>query len=62
MTHTITQLKWRPIYVKSNCYAKYNVDFNAKDPSLKIGDHVRISKHKIFLLKDMLLSGQKKFL
>ena len=33
-----------------------------KDPRFKVGDHVRILSKKIFLLKDMLLIGQKKFL
>ena len=36
----------KPIYVKSDSYAEYNVDSNPKDPKFKIGDHVRISKYK----------------
>ena len=39
-------------------YAEYNVDSNEKDPKLKAGDFVRISKYK----KDMLLISQLKFL
>ena len=35
-----------PIDVKSDSYAEYNVDSNAKDPKFKIGHHVRISKYK----------------
>ena len=43
-------------------YAEYNENFNKKDPKFKVGDHVRISKYKNILLKDMLQIGQKKFL
>ena len=32
----------KPIDVKSNSYAVYNVDSNAKDAKLKIGNHARI--------------------
>ena len=37
-------------------------EVNNKDPKFKIGDHVRISKYKIFLLKDTCQIGLKKFL
>ena len=30
--------------IKSDSYAEYNVDFNEKQPKLKFGDHVGISK------------------
>ena len=50
------------IDVKSNSFAEYNVDSNAKGPKFKIGDQVRISKYKTFLLKNMLLICQKRFL
>ena len=39
-------IKMKPIDVKSDSYAEYNVDSNDKDPKFKIGDHVRISKYK----------------
>ena len=39
-------IKMRPIDVKSDSYAKYNVDSNDKDPKFKISDHVRISEYK----------------
>ena len=39
-------IKMKPIDVKSNCYAEYDVDFNEKDPKFKLGDRVRISKYK----------------
>ena len=39
-------IKMKPIDVKSKSHAEYNVDYNDKDPKFKIGDHVRISRHK----------------
>ena len=51
----------KPIDVKSDSYAEYNVDSNEKDAEFKNDDHVKISKYKNFLLKDMLQIGQKKF-
>ena len=39
-------IKIKPIDVASDSYAVYNEDFNKKDPKFKIGNHVRISKHK----------------
>ena len=38
----------KPIDVKSNSYAKYNVDSNEEDPKFQFGDHVRILKYKKF--------------
>ena len=55
-------IKMKPMDVKSNSYAEYNVDSNEKDPKLNIDDHVIISNTKTFLLKDILLIGQKKSL
>ena len=52
----------KPIDVTPNSYAGYKEDSNGKDPKFKVGDHVRISKYKKFLLKDTLQIGQKKFL
>ena len=60
-THHNT-IKMKPIDVKSDSYAEYNVDSNEKDPKFQVGDHVRISKYKNIFLKDMLLIGQNKFL
>ena len=37
-------IKIKPIDVKCNCYAAYNVDSNAKNAKFKMGDHVRISR------------------
>ena len=36
----------KPIDVKFDSYAHYNVDSNEKDPKSKLGDHVRILKYK----------------
>ena len=41
-----TTIKVNHIDVKFNSYAEYNVESNAKDPKFKIGDDVRLSKHK----------------
>ena len=47
-------IKIKPRDVKSDCYAEYNLDF-VKNLKFKVGDHVRISKYKTFLLNDMPL-------
>ena len=39
-------IKMKPIDVRSDSYAEYNVDSNDKDSKFKIDDHVRISKYK----------------
>ena len=52
----------KPIDVKSDSYAEYNVDSNEKDPKFKVGDHVRILKYKKTLLKDIFQVGLKEFL
>ena len=36
----------KPIDVKDNTYIDFEKEVNNKDPKFKIGDHVRISKHK----------------
>ena len=41
----------KPIDVKSDFYAEYNVDSNEKKPKFKIGDHVRILKCKYIFAK-----------
>ena len=41
----------KPIDVKSDSYAKYNVDFNEEDHKFQVGDHVRISKCKNIFAK-----------
>ena len=41
----------KPIDVIDDSYAKYNEDFNKKNPKFKVGDHVRISKHENIFAK-----------
>ena len=44
-------IKSKPVDLKFNSYAEYNVDSNEKDPKLKVVDHVRISKYKNIFAK-----------
>ena len=39
-------IKMKPIDFTSDYYAEYNEDSNVTKPKFKVGDHVRISKHK----------------
>ena len=55
-------IKMKPVNVKNNTYTDSNEEVNDKDPKFKVGGHVRIQNTKIFLLKDTLLTGLKKFL
>ena len=55
-------IKMRPIKIKDNTYFDYIKEVNNKDPKFKVDEHVRISKYKTFLLKDILQIGRKKFL
>ena len=41
----------KPIDIKSDSYAEYNIVSNDKDPKFKIGDHVRISQCKNIFAK-----------
>ena len=43
--------KMKPIDVKSDYYAEYNVGSNEKDPKFKVGGNVRISKYKNIFAK-----------
>ena len=52
----------KPIKVKDNTYIDSSKEVNDKDPTFKVGDHVRISKYKTFLLKDTLQTSLKNFL
>ena len=38
--------KTKPVDVKHNTYIDFKKEVNDKDPKLKVGDHVRISKYK----------------
>ena len=44
-------IKMKPTEVTSDSYVEYNEDSNKKDPKLKIGDRVRISKYKNIFAK-----------
>ena len=55
-------IKMKPIKIKGNTYFDYIKEVNNKDPKFKVDEHVRISKYKTFLLKDILQIGRKKFL
>ena len=57
-----TTIKMKPIDVKDNTYINTSKEINNKDPKFKVGDHVRISKYKTFLLKGICLIGVKKYL
>ena len=39
-------IKMKPADVEDNTYINFNNKVNDKDPKLKVGDHVRISKYK----------------
>ena len=41
----------KPTDVKSDSFAEYNEESNEKDPTFKVGDHVRISKYKYIFAK-----------
>ena len=41
----------KPIDVKPDSYAEYNVDSNKKDSKQKVGDHLRILKYKNIFVK-----------
>ena len=44
-------IKIKPIDVTDESYAEYNENQTKKDPKFKVGDHVRISKHKNIFAK-----------
>ena len=55
-------IKMKPLDVKDNTYIDSSKEVNDKDPTFKVGDHVRSSKYKTFLLKDTLQTSLKNFL
>ena len=55
-------IKIKLVDVKDNTYIDFKKEVNDKDPRFKVGDHVRISKYKLFLLMDTHQTGLKKFL
>ena len=57
-----TTIKMKPIDVKGNTYINTDKEINNKDAKFKVGDRVRISKYKTFLLKATLQIDLKKYL
>ena len=55
-------IKIKPADVKGNTYIDFKKEVHNEGPAFKVGNHVRISKYKIFLLKDTHRIGLKKFL
>ena len=55
-------IKMKHVDVKDSTYIDFEKDVNDKGPNFKVGDCVRISKYKIFFLKDIHQIGLKKFL
>ena len=47
----------KPIEIKSNSYAEYNVDSNEKYRKFQVGGHVRISNYKKMLAKGYSRNG-----
>ena len=54
-------IKMKPVDVKIDSFGECNEESNEKDPKFEIGDHVRISKYKTFLVKHILQIGEKNF-
>ena len=55
-------IKMKPIDVTDDSFVEYNEESNKKILNLKLVIMLEFLSTKIFLLKDMLLIGQKKFL
>ena len=55
-------IKMKTIDVTNNSYAEYNENFNKKIIYLKLVSMLEFQYIKSFLLRDMLQTGQKKFL
>ena len=57
-----TTIKMKPIDVKDNTYINTSKKNNYNDAKFKVGDRVRISNTKTFLLKGICLIGVKRYL
>ena len=44
-------MNMKPVDIKDNTYIDFKKEANDKDPEIKVGDHVRISKYKNILAK-----------
>ena len=51
ITQFTEQLKSNQLTFRSDSYAEYSEEFNEKEPKLKVGDRVRISKYKNIFAK-----------
>ena len=54
IAHIIKILKLNPSMLSLLPMLSAMLNFMKKDPKFQVGDHVRISKYKHFLLKDIL--------
>ena len=54
IAHIIKILKLNPSMLSLLLMLSAMLNFMEKDPKFQVGDHVRISKYKHFLLKDIL--------
>ena len=48
-----SNIKMKPVDVKSSTYIDFDKEINDKDPEFKVGYHVRISKYKTIFAKGM---------
>ena len=53
-------IKMKPAYVQSNSYINSRKEISDKDPKFKIGDFVRISKHKNIFAKGYIPNCSEK--
>ena len=60
--NTYRAIKMNPVDVKYNTNIDFDKKSNDKDSKFQVGDQIRVSKYKTFLLKDILQIGRKKFL
>ena len=54
------RIKMKPVDIIFDSYAECNEDSFEKDPKLKVGDHIRISKYKNVFEKVCSQNGLKK--
>ena len=54
-------IKMKPLDVKDNTHIDYIIEVNDKQPKFKVGDHVRISKHKNIFAKGYTPNWSKEF-
>ena len=58
-----TSIKMKPVDVTDNTYIYFKKEANDKDPKFKVGDCVRVSKHKnIFAKRYMLNWSEETFM